>query len=83
MHHVPRRPGAGHFRHHPVSRRVMWAHRSFDGRLGRYVGIALERGEISVAVQAPEGFLRWIAAPEALSEREAMSWATSGFRRAR
>jgi hypothetical protein len=83
MRNVSHRSSSTHFRHHPISRRVLWASRPFNGRQGRYVGVAHEQGNLSVAVQTSQGQIRWIDAAEALSEIEAAIWATSGFRRAR
>lgn len=59
-------------------RNVIWASQSFQGRLGTYIGIALEAYRLSVAIYTPVG-PRWVPADEALSAAEAESWAVSGF----
>ena len=68
-------------RYYSVRRRVIrWAALPFQGNLGKYIGVALENGEIHVAIQtcaAP----RWVKASEALSPFEAEAWARTGFRR--
>ncbi len=62
------------------SRRVIWASNPFVGRLGTYVGIALEASRLSVAIDTP-GRPRWVPADEALSSAEACAWSASGFNR--
>lgn len=62
------------------SRRVIWARDPFVGRLGKYVGIALEASRLSIAIHTPGG-PRWVPADEALSSAEACAWAASGFNR--
>jgi hypothetical protein len=64
----------------PLKRTVLWAPTSFQGKLGRYVGIAFEAGKLSVAL-ATESGLRWVPAQEALTDPEASDWASAGFRR--
>ncbi|WP_146014056.1 hypothetical protein [Trinickia dabaoshanensis] len=61
-------------------RKVIWASHPFLGRLGTYIGIALEAYHLSVAVHTPAG-PRWVPADEALSAAEAGAWAASGFNR--
>lgn len=62
------------------SRKVIWTSTPFRGRLGAYVGIALEAYRLSVAIHTPAG-PRWVPGHEALSALEAESWAASGFTR--
>jgi len=62
------------------SRRVIWASDPFVGRLGTYIGIALESTRLSVAIHTSAG-PRWVPADEALSSAEACAWAASGFNR--
>lgn len=64
----------------PLSRgrKVIWASTPFRGRLGAYLGVALDAHQLSVAVQTPAGTL-WVLAHKALSAAEAESWAASGF----
>jgi len=61
-------------------RKVIWASHPFLGRLGTYIGIALEAYRLSVALHTPTG-PRWVPAEEALSAAEADAWAASGFNR--
>lgn len=61
-------------------RRVIWAIDPFVGRLGTYIGIALESSGLCVAIHSPSG-PRWVPADEALSFAEANAWAASGFKR--
>jgi hypothetical protein len=61
------------------SRRVIWANDPFVGRLGTYIGIALEASRLSVAIHTSIG-PRWVSADEALSSVEADAWAASGFK---
>jgi hypothetical protein len=63
-----------------ATRRVIWASDPFVGRLGTYVGIALEASGLSVAIRTPSG-PRWVPADGALSSAEAIAWAASGFKR--
>lgn len=74
--------GNPHRRHLSTTpiRRVIWASDPFVGRLGTYVGIALEASRLSVAIHSPSG-LRWVPADEALSFTEANAWAALGFKR--
>ena len=60
------------------SRKVIWASQPFRGRLGAYVGIALESHRLSVAIHTRAG-LRWVPVDDALCAAEADSWAASGF----
>src|SRR5262249_19006817 len=46
-------------------RKVIWASQPFRGRLGAYIGIALETYRLSVAIHTPAG-PRWVPVPEAL-----------------
>lgn len=62
------------------NRRVIWASHPFVGRLGTYIGIALESSRLSVVMHSPSG-PRWVLADEALSSTEAKAWAASGFNR--
>lgn len=61
-------------------RRIIWASDPFVGRLGTYIGIALEASGLSVVIRSPSG-PRWVPADEALSAAEASAWAASGFKR--
>ena len=63
-------------------RLIRWAVIPFRGKLGEYVGVALERGEVLVAVRT-NASPRWVYAADALSPCEAEVWARTGFRRRR
>ena len=64
--------------HHPVYGCVLWARKPFSGRFGSYVAVRLRHGRLAVGVRHP-GFVEWLPAERALSEREAALWARSGF----
>ena len=74
--------GNPHRRHLSTTptRRVIWASDPFVGRLGTYIGIAIEASGLRVAIHSPSG-PRWVLADEALSFAEANAWAASGFKR--
>jgi hypothetical protein len=57
---------------------VLWARKPYAGRFGTYVAVRLRDGRLSVAVRHP-GFIEWLPAQRALTDREAESWARSGF----
>lgn len=63
---------------HPVFGRVLWARTPFHGRLGIYAAVRLRNGRLSVAIRRA-GQVEWVPAERALTEREAVSWARSGF----
>lgn len=67
----------------PLKRTVLWASRPFEGTLGRYIGIAFDAGNVSVAIATVTGYARWVPAEEALTDAEADIWAASGFSRRR
>ncbi|MGF6440154.1 hypothetical protein QF002_000963 [Paraburkholderia youngii] len=60
---------------------VIWATSPFIGRLGAYVAVALDGGEVSVALRYGGGY-RWLTAAECLTDAEARSWARWGFKHA-
>ena len=64
--------------HHPAHGLVLWARKPYSGRYGHYVAIRLRHGRLAVAVRHL-GFIEWIPAERALTEREAERWARSGF----
>jgi hypothetical protein len=63
---------------HPVFGCVLWARKPYLGRLGTYVAVRLRHGRLAVAIRHP-GWIEWVPADKALSEREAQGWARSGF----
>jgi hypothetical protein len=65
---------------YPSKRTVIWAAQSFAGSLGEYVGVAYERGSLTIAIRAPLG-VRWVDADKALSTAEAEAWVHDGFGR--
>ena len=65
----------------PTVRKVVWATRSFIGRLGVYTGVAYDNGHLYVAVLMSSGHPRWVLATDALTHAEADAWAHSGFAR--
>lgn len=63
---------------HPVFGRILWARRPFHGRLGIYAAVRLRHGRLAVAIRHGS-HVEWVPAERALTEREAVAWARSGF----
>jgi hypothetical protein len=58
---------------------IRWATETYSGRLGEYVGVALQHDGLKVGIRtklAP----RWVDAAEALDPAEAEEWVRVGFR---
>jgi hypothetical protein len=68
---------ARHVERHPWGC-VLWARKPYAGRYGLCVAVRLREGRLSVGIRRP-GFIEWLPAKRALTEREAESWARSGF----
>jgi hypothetical protein len=80
MKHFPSRQPARRIPALPCTRKTLWTVRPYPGRLGLYLGVTYEAGELYVGVRIAQ-FLRWVPAAEALSSMEAEIWASSGFKR--
>jgi hypothetical protein len=59
---------------------IRWATEPYRGRLGEYVGVALDHEGLKVGIRTSVS-PRWVAAIEALTPAEAEAWARAGFRR--
>ena len=56
--------------------KTLWASKPWHGRLGTYIGIRLEAGQVWVAIWKPKHTKRALST-DALSEDEARDWARS------
>jgi hypothetical protein len=65
-----------------ATRSIRWATETYNGRLGEYIGVALEHDGLKVGIRTELG-PKWVDAYEALTPAEAEAWARAGFRSAK
>ena len=58
--------------------RIIWANKTYSGRLGRYVAIRLLADALTVAVRHRD-MVEWVPVRKALTDSEADRWARTGF----
>lgn len=63
-------------RYNPKKTKTLWTTKPWQGRLGTYIGIRWETGQVWVAIRA-QNHPKWIRSRDALAEDEAQDWAKS------